>query len=84
MDIVICIDLSWSVLGECGFNGEGCTLVEFTLKNPDPDLYGSGSSADISLIDPYVYHRRLEFLPPVLSPSIQPYFLGPLRILVWA
>ena len=37
-------------LGGCGFNGEGCTLVEVTLQNPT--TAGSGSSADISLIEP--------------------------------
>lgn len=36
--------------GGCGFNGDGCTLVEFTLVNPTSP--GSGSSADISLISP--------------------------------
>ena len=38
--------------GSCGFNGEGCTLVEATLQNPTTP--GSGSSADISLIPSYV------------------------------
>jgi hypothetical protein len=36
--------------GSCGFNGEGCTLVETTLLNATTD--GSGSSTDISLIPP--------------------------------
>lgn len=39
-------------IGRCGFNGDGCTLVELTLINPDPARPGSGSSADISLIPP--------------------------------
>lgn len=39
-------------LGGCGFNGEGCTLIETTLINPTSP--GSGSSTDISLIPPYV------------------------------
>ncbi|KAM5544756.1 hypothetical protein V8D89_001654 [Ganoderma adspersum] len=39
--------------GQCGFNGEGCTLVETTLVNPtSPD---SGSSTDISLIPPHAF-----------------------------
>ncbi|KAF4621180.1 hypothetical protein D9613_001131 [Agrocybe pediades] len=36
--------------GSCGFNGEGCTLIETTLVNPTSP--GSGSSTDISLISP--------------------------------
>lgn len=36
--------------GNCGFNGEGCTLVETTLQNPT--TAGSGSSTDLSLIPP--------------------------------
>ncbi|PPR00151.1 hypothetical protein CVT24_005052 [Panaeolus cyanescens] len=39
--------------GACGFNGEGCTLVELTLINPTSP--GSGSSADISLIAPHAF-----------------------------
>ncbi|KAJ7200172.1 hypothetical protein GGX14DRAFT_552135 [Mycena pura] len=39
--------------GGCGFNGEGCTLVELTLVNPT--TAGSGSSADISLIPPHAF-----------------------------
>ncbi|KXN92803.1 hypothetical protein AN958_05115 [Leucoagaricus sp. SymC.cos] len=39
--------------GSCGFNGEGCTLVEVTLRNPTSP--GSGSSADISLIPPLAF-----------------------------
>ncbi|PFH47378.1 hypothetical protein AMATHDRAFT_6819 [Amanita thiersii Skay4041] len=36
--------------GSCGFNGDGCTIVETTLVNPTAP--GSGSSSDISLIPP--------------------------------
>ncbi|KAL5482981.1 hypothetical protein ACEPAI_9576 [Sanghuangporus weigelae] len=39
--------------GGCGFNGEGCTLVETTLRNPTTP--GSGSSTDISLIPPHSF-----------------------------
>ncbi|KAF5309380.1 hypothetical protein D9619_012483 [Psilocybe cf. subviscida] len=39
--------------GNCGFNGERCTLVELTLKNPTSP--GGGSSADISLIPPHSF-----------------------------
>ncbi|KAF8993011.1 Glp-like protein [Cyathus striatus] len=39
--------------GGCGFNGEGCTLIELTLINPTSP--GSGSSADISLIPPHAF-----------------------------
>ncbi|THU97547.1 glycopeptide [Dendrothele bispora CBS 962.96] len=39
--------------GNCGFNGEGCTIVETTLVNPTSP--GSGSSTDISLIPPHSF-----------------------------
>ncbi|KAK7461292.1 hypothetical protein VKT23_008471 [Stygiomarasmius scandens] len=39
--------------GSCGFNGEGCTLIETTLKNPT--CAGCGSSTDISLIPPHSF-----------------------------
>ncbi|KAI5118440.1 hypothetical protein M0805_009718 [Coniferiporia weirii] len=39
--------------GSCGFNGEGCTLIETTLVNPTSP--GSGSSTDISLIPPHAF-----------------------------
>ncbi|KAF5309378.1 hypothetical protein D9619_012481 [Psilocybe cf. subviscida] len=39
--------------GSCGFNGEGCTLIETTLRNPTSP--GSGSSTDISLISPHAF-----------------------------
>ncbi|KAF8883278.1 hypothetical protein BD779DRAFT_1540444, partial [Infundibulicybe gibba] len=35
-------------LRSCGFNGDGCTIVETTLRNPPSP--GAGSSTDISLI----------------------------------
>ncbi|KAF9486085.1 Glp-like protein [Pholiota conissans] len=40
--------------GGCGFNGEGCTLIETTLTNP-VNGPGSGSSTDISLIPPHSF-----------------------------
>lgn len=43
------------LLGGCGNNGEGCTLVEATLKN-------GGSAADISLISPYAFSLARVFL----------------------
>ncbi|KAJ7144546.1 hypothetical protein C8R44DRAFT_692047 [Mycena epipterygia] len=39
--------------GSCGFNGEGCTMVETTLVNPTSP--GSGSSTDITLIAPHAF-----------------------------
>ena len=36
--------------GNCGFNGDRCTFVETTLRNPP--CPGCGSSTDISLIPP--------------------------------
>ncbi|TDL18832.1 hypothetical protein BD410DRAFT_792829 [Rickenella mellea] len=39
--------------GACGFNGEGCTMVETTLRNPTSP--GSGSSTDITLIPPHSF-----------------------------
>ncbi|KAJ6488767.1 hypothetical protein C8R45DRAFT_901668 [Mycena sanguinolenta] len=39
--------------GGCGFNGEGCTMIETTLKNPS--TAGSGSSTDITLIPPHAF-----------------------------
>ncbi|KAJ7082775.1 hypothetical protein C8R44DRAFT_753650 [Mycena epipterygia] len=39
--------------GGCGFNGEGCTMVETTLVNPTSP--GSGSSTDITLIAPHAF-----------------------------
>ncbi|KAJ7586774.1 glycopeptide [Mycena floridula] len=39
--------------GSCGFNGDGCTLVETTLINPTSP--GSGSSTDISLVGDHTF-----------------------------
>ncbi|KAF8601271.1 glycopeptide [Ceratobasidium sp. AG-I] len=39
--------------GSCGFNGEGCTLLETTLHNPTGS--GDGSSTDVSLIPPHAF-----------------------------
>ncbi|KAF5345750.1 hypothetical protein D9758_011896 [Tetrapyrgos nigripes] len=39
--------------GSCGFNGEGCTMVETTLVNPT--CAGCGSSTDITLIAPHSF-----------------------------
>ncbi|PIL32327.1 hypothetical protein GSI_05573 [Ganoderma sinense ZZ0214-1] len=40
--------------GSCGFNGEGCTLIETTLVNPtSPGLPGTAS--DINLIPPHAF-----------------------------
>ncbi|KAI0030950.1 hypothetical protein K488DRAFT_37100, partial [Vararia minispora EC-137] len=46
-------------VGECGFNGEGCSLIEFTLNNPI--CVGCGSSADISLIPPHAFNVPTTF-----------------------
>ncbi|KAK7687777.1 hypothetical protein QCA50_008996 [Cerrena zonata] len=39
--------------GNCGANGERCTLIETTLRNPPSP--GAGSSTDISLIPPHSF-----------------------------
>ncbi|KAJ6608970.1 hypothetical protein B0H10DRAFT_2166460 [Mycena sp. CBHHK59/15] len=39
--------------GGCGFNGEGCTMVETTLRNPPSP--GAGSSTDLTLIYPHAF-----------------------------
>ncbi|KAJ7627247.1 hypothetical protein FB45DRAFT_1029605 [Roridomyces roridus] len=36
--------------GGCGFNGDHCTMVEITLRNPPSP--GAGSSVDLTLIPP--------------------------------
>ncbi|KAJ6460273.1 hypothetical protein C8R45DRAFT_912773 [Mycena sanguinolenta] len=46
-------ELFVSSSGGCGFNGEGCTMIETTLKNPS--TAGSGSSTDITLIPPHSF-----------------------------
>ncbi|KII85627.1 hypothetical protein PLICRDRAFT_178672 [Plicaturopsis crispa FD-325 SS-3] len=43
----------------CGADGEGCTLVETTMKNPTTP--GSGSSTDISLIPPLAFSVKASF-----------------------
>ncbi|KAJ6468507.1 hypothetical protein C8R47DRAFT_1223308 [Mycena vitilis] len=43
----------WLVVRSCGFNGEGCTMIETTLKNPV--TAGGGSSTDITLISPHAF-----------------------------
>ena len=47
--------------GNCGANGEGCLYVETTLKNPDPNQPGSGSSTDLSLIPPHKFSVKTGF-----------------------
>ncbi|KIP09770.1 hypothetical protein PHLGIDRAFT_116091 [Phlebiopsis gigantea 11061_1 CR5-6] len=47
--------------GKCGANGERCTLVETTLKDPTPGQPGSGSSTDISLIPPLKFSETASF-----------------------
>nr|VWO99939.1 Cyclopropane-fatty-acyl-phospholipid syntahse (Cyclopropane-fatty-acyl-phospholipid_synthase) [Ganoderma boninense] len=46
--------------GSCGFNGEGCTLIETTLMNPVGPP-GLGSGADINLIPPHTFSVALGF-----------------------
>ncbi|KAF8726218.1 hypothetical protein AX14_007929 [Amanita brunnescens Koide BX004] len=41
------------LIGSCGLDGEGCTLIENTLVNPTTP--GSGSSTDIPLIPPHAF-----------------------------
>ncbi|KAF9465152.1 glycopeptide [Collybia nuda] len=43
----------FTINGNCLFNGERCTLIETTLKNPTSP--GGGSSTDISLIPPHAF-----------------------------
>ncbi|KAI0630211.1 hypothetical protein C8Q77DRAFT_1075570 [Trametes polyzona] len=45
--------------GECGFNGEKCSLLEMTLVNPTAP--GAGSSTDISLIEPHAFNVETSF-----------------------
>ncbi|OCH95100.1 hypothetical protein OBBRIDRAFT_831202 [Obba rivulosa] len=45
--------------GNCGFNGEECTMVEMTLVNPTSP--GSGSSTDITLIAPHAFNVQTSF-----------------------
>ncbi|CAE6442828.1 unnamed protein product [Rhizoctonia solani] len=39
--------------GACGFNGENCSTIETTLKNPTRP--GCGSSTDVTLIPPHKF-----------------------------
>ncbi|KAI0821611.1 hypothetical protein BC628DRAFT_1422438 [Trametes gibbosa] len=45
--------------GDCGFNGERCSLLEMTLVNPT--VPGGGSSTDISLIAPHAFNVETSF-----------------------
>jgi len=45
--------IAYLQIGSCGFQGEGCTLIETSLINPTSP--GSGSSSDISLIPPHTF-----------------------------
>ncbi|KAL6310460.1 hypothetical protein BKA93DRAFT_721921 [Sparassis latifolia] len=45
--------------GDCGYNGEQCTLLEMTLGNPT--VPGGGSSTDISLISPHTFNVEASF-----------------------
>ncbi|CAE6358572.1 unnamed protein product [Rhizoctonia solani] len=45
--------------GQCGFNGENCSMLETTLKNPT--CAGCGSSTDVSLIPPHKFHVTTGF-----------------------
>ena len=54
------------VVGACGDNGEGCTLVETTLVNPGAP--GSGSSTDLSLIYPHAFSVTTGFGCVLLLP----------------
>ncbi|QRV77413.1 hypothetical protein RhiJN_05428 [Ceratobasidium sp. AG-Ba] len=45
--------IAYLQVGNCGFNGENCSLLETTLKNPT--CAGCGSSTDVSLIPPHAF-----------------------------
>ncbi|KZT10628.1 glycopeptide, partial [Laetiporus sulphureus 93-53] len=45
--------------GDCEYNGENCMIIEMTLVNPTAP--GTGSSSDISLIDPHTYNVQGSF-----------------------
>jgi len=47
--------------GKCSFNGEQCLLAELTLNNPNPNIAGSGSSVDISMIQPHQFSVATSF-----------------------
>ena len=52
--------------GECGFNGEDCTLIETTLENLAPG--NSGSLTDINVQPPHA----LNFVASFKSVSVLP------------
>ncbi|GJE94950.1 hypothetical protein PsYK624_111260 [Phanerochaete sordida] len=56
---IISSAIAYLQTGPCGFNGEGCTLLEMTLVNPTAP--GSGSSTDISLITPHALNVPASF-----------------------
>ncbi|KAI0743590.1 hypothetical protein C8Q80DRAFT_849356 [Daedaleopsis nitida] len=45
--------------GNCGFNGDHCSMIEMTLVNPTAP--GAGSSTDISLIPPLAFSVPVSF-----------------------
>ncbi|KAJ3822535.1 hypothetical protein F5880DRAFT_1447016, partial [Lentinula raphanica] len=45
--------------GECLLNGEHCTTLELTLKNPTTP--GAGSSTDVTLISPHAFNVGVGF-----------------------
>ncbi|KAK1217440.1 hypothetical protein PQX77_019904 [Marasmius sp. AFHP31] len=57
----IATTIAYLQTGECGFNGENCMTTEITLKNPDPNAPGSGSSVNLSLIPPLAFNVPISF-----------------------
>ncbi|TDL18844.1 hypothetical protein BD410DRAFT_792840 [Rickenella mellea] len=53
------IAFPWHRTGNCGFNGENCTVVETTLQNPTTP--GTGSETDITLIPPHTFSVPVAF-----------------------
>ncbi|THU85067.1 glycopeptide [Dendrothele bispora CBS 962.96] len=51
--------IAYRTIGTCGFHGEGCTLIETTLRNPT--CPGCGSGTDINLIPPKIFLLILYF-----------------------
>ncbi|PIL32313.1 hypothetical protein GSI_05559 [Ganoderma sinense ZZ0214-1] len=47
--------------GECGFNGENCTLIETALENLSPDGSNSGSLTDINVRSPHKFNVAASF-----------------------
>ncbi|KAI0266973.1 hypothetical protein BC834DRAFT_822858 [Gloeopeniophorella convolvens] len=58
---IACLTVAWRRAGNCGLNGENCSLLEFNLNNPAPGCEGCGSSTDISLIDPHALNVPVAF-----------------------